>query len=107
MHLFERTPLLYLSLHLLAFVFAFMSVMGIPGNPGSKEENNKFTENLFKVWNIFLMIAWKGFSSLFVAALLAFYFHYDTIGKIICCFSLGVGLILFFTIVLYYSRQSK
>lgn len=107
MHLFERTPLIYLSLHLLAFALTFMSVMGIPGNPAMTDENKAFTEKLFKIWNVFLIIAWKGFPGMFAAALLAFFFHYDSIGKIICCISLAIGLGLFSTVVLYYSRSSK
>lgn len=104
MHLFDRTPLLYLFLHVLAFVCLFASIMGTPGNP---DENDPWTKKTLKVANILLLIGWKGFPSLFVAALLAFFFRYDIIGKIICCFSFGIGLSLFFVMVLYYNRKSK
>ena len=104
MHLFDSTPLVYLCLHLIAFALAFMSIMGIPGNP---DENKPFNKKLFKVWNVLILFAWKGLPSLFAAALLAFFFHYDTVAKIICCISFGIGLGLFSTVILYYSRQSK
>ncbi|MDB5256776.1 MAG: hypothetical protein JWM14_1471 [Chitinophagaceae bacterium] len=104
MHLFDTTPLIYIGLNLLAFALVFFSIMGIPGNP---DANNPWTKKLFKVWDIFLLIAWKGFPALFVVTLLAFCFHYDTIGKITACLSLCIGFILFSTVIMYYARQSK
>jgi len=104
MHLFEYTTLFYLSFHALAFVLLFVSVMGIPGQP---DETKTHIKLLLKIWNVLLLIAWKGLYALAIAGVAAFFFHYDTIGKILSCISLGIGLALFITVVAYYSSQTK
>lgn len=104
MHIFQLTTLLYLSLHALAYVLMFVSIMGIPGNPDATKSRIKF---LLKLGDIFLLMAWKGIPVLAVASILAFFFHYDLMGKIMSCLSLGIGLSLFLTLVLYYTNSSK
>ena len=103
MHLFKLSTLLYLSFHALAFVMLFVSVMGTPGNP---DESKLIIKLILQIWSIFLVIAWEGLPYLLVGSLLAFFFHYDTIGKIISCISLGISTVLFLSVVLYYSLQS-
>lgn len=99
MHLFHPTTLLYLSFHALAFVLLFVSVMGIPGKP---DERKAISRLLLKTWNIGLLLAWRGIPALAVAALLAFFLHYDVLGKIISCTSLALGSVLFLSALGYY-----
>lgn len=103
MHLFKANILLYLSFNIIGYVFMFISIMGIPGNP---DENKPGTKFLTKLGGILLSIAWKGIPVLLFASVVAFYFHYLLIGKLCSITSLSLGLGIFLTLIGLYMTQS-
>lgn len=104
MHLFKAKILLYLSFHLIGYLFLFISIMGIPGNPDEKKPGTKF---LTKLGGILLLIAWKGIPVLLFASVVAFYFQYLFVGKICSFTSLLLGLGVFLTLIGIYTVQSR
>jgi len=103
MHLFNSKILLYLSFNVIGYVFMFISIMGIPGNP---DENKPGTKLLTKVMGVLLVIAWKGIPFLLFASVVAFYFKYFLVGKFCSIISLSLGLGNFLTLVGIYRTQS-
>ena len=104
MHLFKANILFYLSFNLIGYLFMFISIMGIPGNP---DENKPGTKFLTKLGGILLSVAWKGIPVLLFASVVAFYFKYLLVGKICSITSLSLGLGVFLTIIGIYRTQSR
>jgi len=103
MHLFKAKILLYLSFNIIGYIFMFISMMG---TPGTLNEEKRGTKSLLKLMEIFLPAAWKGIPFLLFAAVVAFYFQYDIIGKVCSITSLSLGLAVFLTLVGIYKTQS-
>ena len=98
MHIFNGENLLYLSFHAIGFLFCFISVLGIPGNI----DETPITKLVEKIADYFMLVAWYGIPYLLVGSVIAFYFDFTIIGKIMSIISLTSGLGLFISMVVLY-----
>lgn len=104
MHLFKASILFYLSFNVIGYVFMFISVMG---TPGMLDEEKPGTKSLIKLMGILLPAAWKGIPVLLFASVVAFYFQFLLVGKLISITSLSLGLGVFLAMVGIYITQSR
>jgi hypothetical protein len=102
MHLFQWPTLLYLSFHLIAGLLLMVSVLGIPGK---LDDTKPVVKKISSVFSILLSISWIGIKWVFIASLVAFFFHQLLIGKILSILNLGLGLSLFISLVLLYRAK--
>lgn len=99
MHLLEWPIILYLSFHLIGGFFVLGSVLGIPGQ---LDETRPLVRRLSRFIGILVNLAFSGLSVLFIGAVLAFYFHYITIGILLSSLNLVLGLLLFTCMIWLY-----
>jgi hypothetical protein len=104
MHLFKVRILFYLSFNIIGYVFMFISIMGTPGTLNQEKRGTKL---LIKLMDILLPAAWKGIPLLLFASVVAFYFQFLLVGKLISITSLSLGLGVFLAMVGVYITQSR
>ncbi len=95
---------LYLSFQLAGIVFGILSLFARP----SKIDLQKgVTKRLLRVLHFQRPFCWCGFPLLLAGSLLAFYFHADLLGQLLCVATLSIGLCFFLTGMTLYWEQSN
>lgn len=98
MHLFKLNTLLYLSLHALGLFFGVIAALGIPGT----EKSSNIISILNKLLDFLFVLVWQGIPVLFIISAVLFFLEYDFWAKMVSFVSLGLGIVLCLTMLIFY-----